>query len=289
MLGAAAAVAAAIVAALVLANRDDTPSQPGNAANEHGVAHVHGLGINPTDGSLIIATHYGSFRLPADGGDAERIGDSFQDTMGFTVAGPDHFLGSGHPDVAGIANGQPSRLGLIESNDAGVSWTGLSLGGDVDFHALAFAHGQVYGWDSDSGRFMISTDQRTWETRSTLQLASFAVDPGNPDHLVATTPAGLVESSDGGRVWRGSQGPALVTLSWDSQAGLFGVDPAGAVWRQGTAGWEQAGRLPGQPQALLATPDALWAAAHDSADVTGIYRSTDGGQTWDLRYRDAPQ
>ena len=51
---------------------------------------THELG-EPADGSLIVATRYGSFRLPAGDGDAERIGDSYQDTMGFTVAGPDHF------------------------------------------------------------------------------------------------------------------------------------------------------------------------------------------------------
>lgn len=117
----AGAVAIAAVAwAVVVVAGDDNP-RPGDLAGEPGVSHVHGLGINPADGSLIVATHYGSFRIAPDGDDAERIGDSFQDTMGFTVAGPDHFLGSGHPDVAGMQAGQPGRLGLIESTDAGAT------------------------------------------------------------------------------------------------------------------------------------------------------------------------
>lgn len=31
--------------------------------------------------------------------------------MGFTVGGPDHFLGSGHPSAAEARQGKPGRLG----------------------------------------------------------------------------------------------------------------------------------------------------------------------------------
>ena len=67
--------------------------------------------------------------------------------MGFTVVGPDRFLGSGHPDAAGIRQGKPARLGLIESTDAGDSWASRSLSGEVDFHALASSQGTTgLGW-----------------------------------------------------------------------------------------------------------------------------------------------
>jgi hypothetical protein len=285
--------AAAAIVALVavvwavsrIAERDEDP-RPGDVAGDPGVSHVHGLGVNPADGSLIVATHYGSFRIPADGDDAIRIGDSFQDTMGFTVIGPDRFYGSGHPDVAGMRAGQPGLLGLIESIDAGETWSNVSLSGQVDFHALAFAHDHVYGWDSTSQRFMVSPDGEEWEGRSTLALYAFAVDPDDADHIIAATPDGLTDSTDGGRMWIATDGPSLLTISWDGEAGLWGAEPSGAVWHQDDGQWEQAGALPGQPQAFLATPDALYAAAHDDQDLTGIYRSTDDGATWELRYRD---
>jgi len=293
--GQIALVVAATIAVPVLvwagvrfAGRDDDSARPGDLAAP-GVSHVHGLGINPADGSLIVATHYGSFRIPADGDGAARIGDSFQDTMGFTVAGPDHFLGSGHPDVAGMQAGQPGQLGLIESDDAGATWTNLSLSGEVDFHGLAFAHDQVYGWDSGSGRFMVSRDRTEWETRSTLDLYGFAVDPDDAEHVLGAAPGGLTESADGGRTWAEADGPQLLTLSWDADAGLWGTDPGGIVWHRSGADWERAGSLAGEPQAFLATPDELYAAAHDDAGVTGIYRSTDDGRTWELRYQDTPQ
>jgi hypothetical protein len=44
--------------------------------------------------------------------------------------------------------------------------------------------------------------------------------------------------------------------------------------------------LPGEPQALLATEGALWAAGHDADGLTGIYRSIDDGLSWQLRYQD---
>lgn len=283
----AVVIAVPVIALAVTRIADDDAPRPGDLTEDPGVSHVHGLGINPADGSLIVATHYGSFRIAPDGDDAERIGDSFQDTMGFTVAGPDHFLGSGHPDVAGIQAGQPGRLGLIESTDAGATWTDISLGGEVDFHGLAFAHDQVYGWDSGTSRFMVSANREQWETRSSLDLFGFAVDPDDADHIIGATPDGPAESTDGGRTWNRTDGPLFLALSWDPDAGLWGADPGGAVWHHTGDDWEQAGSVPGDPQALLATPDALYTAVHDGADMTRIYRSTDEGRTWELRYRDA--
>jgi hypothetical protein len=118
------------------------------------------LGVNPADRSLFIATHTGLYRLDQDAERAERVSDRYQDTMGFTVAGPNHFLGSGHPD---LRDDLPPLLGLIESRDAGETWTPISLQGKVDFHALRVRGKRIVGYDATSGRVMTSQDRgRTW-------------------------------------------------------------------------------------------------------------------------------
>jgi len=113
LLGAVALVAA-LIACGAASPRAAAPSGP--AFPDPGVVHVHGPGVDPADGVLYAATHYGLFRIP-ETGPATRVADRFQDTMGFTVVGPRTFLGSGHPDFAKDPD-LPPRLRLIRSADA---------------------------------------------------------------------------------------------------------------------------------------------------------------------------
>jgi hypothetical protein len=279
---AAAAVAVALVL-LVLARRDSGRETTTSAAEE--LAHVHGLGINPANGDLYAATHFGLFRVPADGR-AQRVGEARQDTMGFTVVGADHFLASGHPDVRDQrlrAPGRPPLLGLIESRDGGRSWTSLSLLGEADFHALVAAHGTVYGYDSTSRRFMVSPEGEQWDTRSQLSLWGFAVDPADADHLVATTGSGLAESRDGGRTWTPADGPRLAFLAWGRELGLWGLGPNGEAYQRDEGRWEPRQKLAGEPQALLVGEKELFAAVSDGGGAA-IYVSEDGARSWRLRY-----
>jgi len=99
---AAAAVAGVVAAGALLWNssrQDEEKVFAGVASTDPGPIHVHGLGINPADGSLFIATHTGLFRVGKDSRKAIRIADRYQDTMGFSIVGPNRFLGSGHPDA----------------------------------------------------------------------------------------------------------------------------------------------------------------------------------------------
>jgi hypothetical protein len=263
--------------------RAASPSQA--VAQDPGVVHVHGLGINPRDGALFAATHTGLF-IVGDG-TASRVTERLQDTMGFTVAGPDHFLGSGHPDFRDTKLYDPNKrplLGLTESRDAGRSWQPLSLLGEADFHALQIAHGQVYGYDATGQRFMVTTDRRRWQVRSSVELVGFAVSPTNPELVVGTTGRRLLRSADGGRHWQPLQGPALLVLDWADQGGLWGIAADGQVWHShdDTRTWQRPGRVGGQPEALLADQGRLYAAVVE----VGIVSSTDGGQAWQLRYRE---
>lgn len=144
------------------------------------------------------------FRSPEGSTQAERVGSSTQDAMGFTVVGPDRFLGSGHP---GPAEEGPSSLGLIESSDAGQSWSAVSLAGQADFHVLRYAQDCVYAANALTGELMLSDDggesrQRRQPPAPAIDLA---IDPRDPERLVVSTEAGLALSDDGGRSWLADQ------------------------------------------------------------------------------------
>lgn len=214
------AMVAVLVIAMVTACSGGRPVATGTRSD--GVEHIHGLGVDPAVGVLYAATHTGLFRVPEKGA-AARVADRRQDTMGFTITGPNTFLGSGHPDHAKDPDLDP-QLGLIRSTDAAESWRTVSLAGQADFHVLHAAHGDVYGWDSGTGRLMVSADDgRTWEVRSVLDLRDFAPSPDRPGTLLATTATGLVRSVDGGRRWQPVPGtPPLVVLTWGGRGRCSG-------------------------------------------------------------------
>lgn len=239
--------------------------------------HVHGLGVNPSDGSLYVATHTGLFRMPEGSDRAERVGDGRQDTMGFTVVGPDHFLGSGHPD---LRDDLPPLLGLIESRDGGRTWESISLLGEADFHALRATGSLIHGYDASGVRLMRSGDGgRTWTTtRPPGALADVAVDPDDPEHLVAAGRTGLVASRDGGRRWRPIDAPAGL-LAWPTRDALYALSFDGRVRlsRDGGGTWSAVGVVGGEPAALVATGSrTLIVALHDGR----FANSSDGGRTW---------
>jgi hypothetical protein len=259
-------------------------SGAGSGATDAGPVHVHGLGVNPADDSLLIATHTGTFSVARNEKKAARIGDSRQDTMGFTIAGPNHFLGSGHPDVGeAIERDLPNRLGLIESTDAGRTWRAVSLSGQADFHILRFAGQRMYGYDASNDRLLASRDQgRTWQQLARpAPLLDLAIDPSNASRAVASGEGGLYETRDGGQTWR-RIALQIGLLGWPARRALYLVDGEGVVSRSSDNAkrWTPIGNVAGQPAAFLAqTENELYVALHDGT----VKQSRDGGRTWSVR------
>ena len=270
-------------AAIAGCGDDDTSGSKPAVASDPGPVHVHGLGVNPADGALFVATHTGLFRAAGSQRIARRVAGRHQDTMGFAVVGPDRFLGSGHPD---LREKLPPFLGLIESRDAGRSWRAISLQGKVDFHVLEASGARVYGYGSDwktrEPRFLTSADGgRRWERLEPPEpLVSLAISPSAPVRLMASGERRVFRSQDGGRSWTSEKAPTAGLVAWNDE-GLFLVGAAGRIWRKDSdLGWQDAGSVGGQPSAFDRGRGAeLLVALHDGT----IKRSGDGGRSWTVR------
>lgn len=198
--------------------------------------HVHGVARDPGDGSVYLATHQGLFRYTK--GTSVRVGPVV-DFMGFSVAGPGHFYASGHP---GDGVDLPAPVGLMESRDAGKTWSVRSRGGESDFHALTSSSKGVLGYD---GALRASTDGKTW-TQPTIaaEPSSLAAAPDG-SRILATTASGVLLSQDQGTTWAPlPAAPQLLLAAWADKTTAMGVTntghlavttDAGATWTTGTA------------------------------------------------------
>lgn len=277
---AAAALAVAVVVLLLTSGGDDgggrTAAPP--AAVEP-ISDVHGVGVNPADGALYIASHDGLYRSAPGASSAARVDGPEQDLMGFTVAGPDRFFASGHP---GPGQPGPPSLGLIESTDRGGTWTSVSLSGS-DLHLLRAVGDAVYTFD---GQLRASADGgRTWEQRTApAGLIDLAVDPRDGRRVLAATQGGVQRSADGGRTWQPTslEVPALLAWGRANRPAAIGGDGVVRTSSDGGVTWRDGGRAPREPAVFSSDADgALYVTTMDGAvDV-----STDGGRNWLPRSR----
>jgi hypothetical protein len=242
--------------------------------------HIHGLGVDPRSRTLYVATHFGLYRAARGQAKLQRVGTSRQDIMGFSVVGPGRFIGSGHPDPS---QNLPPNLGLIESRDSGRSWKSVSLLGEADFHVLRSAGRRVYGFDSGSGRLMVSADGgRRW-VQGALPGAMFdlAIDPADGRRIVASTERGLFVSPNAGTRWRPLRDDMAGLLAWPARGRLFLIGGDGRVSRSRDGGrsFVSVGSIGAQPAALVNHGSELYAARSDGS----VVRSTDGGAHWSVR------
>lgn len=268
---AAVALSGALPLLAACGGGESSTEPPSSFAAEAG--HIHGLGVDPGDGTLMIATHGGLFRVGAEG-TPRRVGP-VQDVMGFTVAGEERLFASGHPAPGGAG---PDHLGLIESRDGGRSWRQVSLAGRADFHALDFAAGRIYGYNGLTGLLMRSADGgESWQPEEVpAPVIDLAIDPNDPDRLLAATQAGLFERS-GGDGWR-RLGERIGLLAWAEDGALYLVEADGSVSASEDAGssWTRRGGVGQTPAAFAAGPRDLYLAVEDGT----VMSSTDGGETW---------
>ncbi|MFG1697200.1 F510_1955 family glycosylhydrolase [Nonomuraea sp. NPDC049309] len=281
MRGIRAVVSAIVVMALASCGQSGEPAQ----ADDPGIGHIHGLGVDPADGAVYLAGHYGLFKVTS-AHTAERVAGRVQDHMGFTVVGPKTFLASGHPGEADTDS--PPNLGLIRTTDAGETWETVSELGISDFHALQPAGATLYAYDSQTSRVRASVDGgATWRQGAPEEVIDFAANAAQPERVYAATTSGVQVSGNGGMDFEPvKDAPPLGQIEAPAADLLIGSDVDGQVHMSVDAGktWRTSGRLPAPPVAFTAVDrQRLLAATEDGT----VYESRNGGTDFTVVFRPA--
>jgi hypothetical protein len=271
------------------ASTPGSASAPASASSETGVSepvsgselgeHVHNLTF---DGStLLLGTHEGLWSQ-SPGQVPVQISQRSFDVMGFAKT-ESRWLASGHP-----ARGEdgPADLGLLESLDGGVTWQEVSLSGEADFHRLTTSGNRIYGVSSVDDALLRSDDAgATWTNLGSLGLFDIALDPANPDTLIATTADGLVRSTDAGATFSPVATPSLIALLAWTPNYVVGADVDGRILTSVNGGstWEALTTLPEQPAALGADGSRIAVLAGPT-----VFESIDGGKTFTERITEIP-
>jgi photosystem II stability/assembly factor-like uncharacterized protein len=192
--------------------------------------------------------------------------------------------------------------GIFKSYDGGDTWFQ-----PIGFHPQALASLVVdpthphtlYAGTLDGGVFQSTDGAASWHYSglSTELILSLAIDPTNSDKVYAGTLSGPYASSDGGSSWTalddqlrhecacyGNEGVTVDPR--DSSVIYFTtLDGGGLVTRDGAASWSPltaglATRSPKHFTFAPSDPNIVYAGSNNYVGSAGVFKSTDGGQTW---------
>jgi len=220
------------------------------------LTHVHG-GVS-TGEDLLVATHDGLHRVDTTTGVTSRVGGSRDDYMALGGDSNQGLVASGHP---GPGSNAANPLGLVASSDGGATWTTMSLGGEVDFHALTARGSEVVGWDT-RGPLLWSSDRgRTWSSGPTTTPASLAwfgktVWIAHPDD-------GLLTWRPGDSQLERTDTPGVLLSAAPDGDALWRLDREGSVHRTiDGQEWELVGTV-NRVEAFVADRDTAYAVSAD--------------------------
>lgn len=196
--------------------------------------HVHGLGVDPVDSSILYIATHGDFYQSRNGALPVKVDKVRADYMAFNAPHDKDspLYASGHPSSGG-------NTGLIKSTDGGMTWHQVAkvLEPAVDFHAMTLSKSDpnlILGFDS-GGRGLFKTIDAgiTWENLEYPEyISALAISPDDSQLIFAGTGNGIFKSNDGGATWihLAYKGLAVSAMNFDDDGILFAaVDTFGLV------------------------------------------------------------
>ncbi len=280
----------ALFAVFTLFNNEESISNPSaDSKQQQTLSDVHGLEVaidNPD--KLYLPNHQGLYFQEEDGR-IQKVGSINDDFMGFTVSPsePSVFYASGHPRTGG-------NFGIIRTSDGGTSWEDISEGldGPVDFHTMAIDNTDdqlLYGYYR--GALQRSTDAGTsWQYLENAPDQIIQLSAGeNEGQLYASTVSGLFVSQDKGSSWDAVKSinetvTAIEINPTSGQMFAYGVNSGLLTSTDNGVNWDKASFGSESEQVLyVASSKSDPEQVYLITKSLEIYKSSDGGETWNLR------
>ena len=261
-----------------------SPAPPTSGAN----AFIGSIAVDPKDGTVMLGTGLGLFRIPPGASEAERVTGELQGPDGsgpvssnlvVRYAAPGELIASGHPESGGAL---PENLGLIRSRDSGDTWEPVLELGQSDYHILQVSGKRVVGVKAEETDIQVNPDITAggFEPRTPPDVPTDVVfDPQDPKRMVVATKQGTFTSDNEGRTWRPRDPIATEQLTWAKSDALYRADPGGVIKRSSDGGvrWEDAGNVGLPVNELAVDAEGVLYASVAGGEVK---TSTDGGKTW---------
>lgn len=253
--------------------------------------HIHGLGIDPADRTLLYIATHGDFYQSVNGGPPLKVDEQRADYMAFNApySSDTPLYASGHPATGG-------NTGLIKSTDGGKTWQQVAtvLDPPVDFHAMGVSKSDpnlIIGFDS-AGRGLFKTidSGQNWQKLEVPEYVSaLAISPTDPNVVFTGTGKGIFVSNDGASTWtKLSQhdGQLILALSFDESGVLYSSIDGDGLARSSDLGqtWDEVSSpdLTIMSIAVDAQNKILYIAGYVPDGYQEVYVSRDDGNTWDL-------
>jgi len=253
--------------------------------------HVHGLGVDPEDRTILYIATHGDFYQSVGGAPPIKVDEQRADYMAFNAPPKPGYplYASGHPETGG-------NTGLIQSTDGGKTWQHVSnvIEPSVDFHAMAVSKMDpriIVGFDSAArGLFKTTDGGKTWETLQQPEyINALAISPFDSNVIMAGTDRGIFKSDDGGQSWSqmGSYTKLNVSaLAFDDDAILFAsVDTFGLVSSSNFGeSWDGLGNLGLTVTSIAADSqsEAIYVAGYSSEGYQEVYKLSYDLNSFDL-------